>query len=221
METEPQAKSPDHIPQSAVLEKSPLSNAIISSSIMNSRKFKEAEPSPRNPLKPNIGFGQPIRKLDLLSNEVSFTGKQSNPCSNFALSPRETSMMQQLEGQGNVVVFDKKQMKQFLLGVWDQMSSHLGTISSLQKKLDATQESLDFGKMFKKNKSKSKQKTRTNMYGVPVYERSSSKKKQKLISKRLFQKRRTRNDSMESLDNLSGTNQINEITFRFFRIERS
>lgn len=225
LEREPQVKSPDQIPKSAILETSPLSNALINSNIINSRKFKEAEPSPRNPLNSTIGFGHPIKKNDLLSNEVSFTGKLTNQCSNYVPSPRNRSFIEQLEGDGNVVVFDKKQMKQFLLGVWDQMSTHLGTINSLQQKLG---QSADFLDGFEKKGKRKKSYKKTNEYGVPIYEKSSKKvifgffnrkksvTKNRPVQRRLFQKKH----QAHGLNNSYGNMTCNEIIFSILRFPR-
>lgn len=165
LEKEPQMKSPDHIPKSAVLEKSPGRGDF--SRTTKSRQLKESEPFPRKGLAAKMAFADTVNKNDLLSHEVSFSPQQ-NETSNYALSSRNngTGAMD----PGNVVVFDKRHMKQFLLGVWDQMGTHLGTISSLQRKLDQTIETRNQARLFQK-------KGEVNSYGVPVYEKKRSRKK--------------------------------------------
>lgn len=120
---EPQTKSPDQIPKSAVLDLK-----------------RDSHPSPRNPLRNIYPFDQYKKKQEM-----------------------KTSIIK--EDPADVVVFDKKQMKQFLLGVWDQMSSHLGTIKSLKKKLGNP---LDFGQIQKN--AFMKKNIRINSYGVPIYQ---------------------------------------------------
>lgn len=166
-EKEPQMKSPDHIPKSAVLERSPRKMEL--SWTTKSRQLNDAEPSPRKGLRAKMAFANTVNKNELLSNEVSFS-RHPHETSNYAMSSRNMNNGASGVDPGNVVVFDKRQMKQFLLGVWDQMGMHLGTINSLQKRLDQTIETRNKERDFQK-------KGALNSYGVPVYEKKRSKKK--------------------------------------------
>ena len=152
IDKEPQAKSPDHIPKSEVLDYQKLSNTVETSEVLTNKIFREPQPSPRIPLKSVIQYVESIRKTDLLSKEISYNAKDDQ--------------------ENKVVVFDQTQMKQFLLGVWDQMNKHLGAIDCLKEKLTEIND-VDLGSNFKKKNLKK------NEYGVPIYEEVKTKNKKK------------------------------------------
>ena len=141
-DNEPQTKSPKNIPKSTILDSRKTSKSFETSEILTNKRFKELEPLPRIKRQSMMKQTGIIKQNELLSHDISIELDKNN-------------------NESKVVVFEKKQMKQFLLSVWGQVTEHIGAINTLKQKLSKTSDVSDF-------KKKSLKK---NSYGIPIYEK--------------------------------------------------